>query len=163
MRTSGVCDSLAAMHHARATLREKGYRLTPQRVAVWETLRASGQHLSAEDVVRKLHETMPEVNLSTVYRTLELLVSLDLITETHLAGARTYYEIEAGHPHHHLVCERCGAVGHFDDLLFVPVYEELRRSSGFESIHAEATVFGLCADCRSKDASAIKERLDAHS
>jgi Fur family ferric uptake transcriptional regulator len=150
------------MHHARATLREMGYRLTPQRVAVWEALRARGGHMAAEDVAHAVHETLPELNLSTVYRTLELLVQLGLVTETRLAGARAYYEVEPGSPHHHYVCERCGLVGHFDDHLMASLYEELQRSAGFDASHAQATIFGLCEGCRSQEVGAVAERLHAH-
>ena len=76
------------MHHARATLREQGYRLTPQRNLIWEVLRDAGRHLTAEEVAAEVRRTLPDVNVSTVYRTLELLVSLDLVVETRLEGSR---------------------------------------------------------------------------
>ena len=76
------------MHHARATLREKGYRLTPQRNLIWEVLRDAGRHMTAEEVAAEVRRTLPDVNVSTVYRTLELLVSLDLVIETRLEGVR---------------------------------------------------------------------------
>ena len=75
------------MHHARATLREQGYRLTPQRNLIWEVLRDAGRHMTAEEVAAEVRRTLPDVNVSTVYRTLELLVSLDLVVETRLEGS----------------------------------------------------------------------------
>ena len=150
------------MHHARATLREMGYRLTPQRVMVWEALRNSRQHLTAEQVFDRVRTTVPEVNLSTVYRTLELLVKLDLVAETKLGTATTFYEVEDGTAHHHYVCERCGTVGHFEDRLFAPVYSELRAVSGFDPSHSHATVFGICESCREKTAHTINGSLHAH-
>ena len=135
------------MHHARATLREQGYRLTPQRTLIWETLREAGRHLTADEVAAEVRRTLPDVNLSTVYRTLELLVSLDLVVETRLEGATAYYEVSPEPEHHHCVCTRCGAVGHFGDELLAPVHDELGRRD-FTVGHIQVTAFGLCRACR---------------
>ena len=115
------CD----MHHARQTLRDRGYRLTPQRNLIWEVLRDAGRHMTAEEVTAEVRSTLPDVNVSTVYRTLELLVSLDLVVETRLEGSACYYEVSPEPTHHHFVCRKCGAVGHFGDELLAPVHEEL--------------------------------------
>ena len=136
------------MHHARATLREQGYRLTPQRTAVWETLRGAGGHMTAEEIAGATRLRLPDINTSTVYRTLELLVSLDLVTETKLGSARSYFEVSPDPGHHHFVCERCGAVGHFGDELFAPLYRALEAGDGFTPTRARATVFGVCRQCR---------------
>ena len=136
------------MHHARATLRESGYRLTPQRTAIWEVLLERRGHLTAEEIADAVRERIPEVNTSTVYRTLELLVSLDLITETKLGSNRGYFEVSPDPSHHHFVCESCGAVGHFGDTALTSLYEALESMDGFAARHAHATVFGLCSACR---------------
>jgi Fur family transcriptional regulator, ferric uptake regulator len=147
------------MHHARATLKERGYRLTPQRTAIWEALRGTGRHMTVEEVTDEVRRRIPEVNTSTVYRTLELLVGLDLITETKLGTSRSYFEVSPDPSHHHFVCERCGAVGHFGDALFAPLYEMLAALDGFRTTHARATVFGLCRSCQ---AAADAESGRAH-
>ena len=137
------------MHHARATLRERGYRLTPQRNLIWEVLRDAGRHLTAEEVAAEVRRTLPDVNVSTVYRTLELLVNLDLVVETRLEGSVCYYEVSPEPAHHHFVCTRCGAVGHFSDELLAPVHAELTRRQAFDVSHIQVTAFGLCRECRS--------------
>ena len=136
------------MHHARATLREQGYRLTPQRNIIWEVLRDAGRHLTAEEVAAEVRRTLPDVNVSTVYRTLELLVSLDLVVETRLEGAASYYEVSPEPTHHHFVCTRCGMVGHFGDELLAPVHEELTRRHEFAVGQIQVTALGLCRECR---------------
>jgi len=136
------------MHHARETLRQAGYRLTPQRVAVWEAVRRGGRHRTADEIAAEVQQTMPEVNVSTVYRTLELLVGLDLVQETRLGGAAGYYEVAVAPVHHHFVCDRCGAVGHLDDEAVEPVRRELLDTQGFLVGEVRMTVFGLCSDCR---------------
>ncbi len=148
------------MHHARATLKERGFRLTPQRAAIWETLRAAGRHMTAEEVTGEVRARLPEVNTSTVYRTLELLVSLDLVTETRLGSTRSYYEVSPDPGHHHFVCERCGAVGHFGDELFAPLYEVLAAREGFLPTRTRAAVFGLCDRCQGE--ARDPEGPDAH-
>jgi len=143
------------MHHARETLRKAGYRLTPQRVAVWEAVRRGGRHRTAEEIAAEVQQTLPEVNVSTVYRTLELLVGLDLVQETRLAGVATYYEVAPEPVHHHSVCSRCGKVGHFADELLDPVRKELLAGADFSVHEARLTVFGLCADCRRQASAAL--------
>jgi Fur family ferric uptake transcriptional regulator len=142
------------MHHARATLREQGYRLTPQRNLIWEVLRDAGRHMTAEEVATEVRRTLPDVNVSTVYRTLELLVSLDLVVETHLEGSVCYYEVSPEPTHHHFVCTQCGAVGHFSDELLAPVHAELTQRQGFDVSQIQVTAFGLCKDCRDAAATA---------
>jgi Fur family ferric uptake transcriptional regulator len=136
------------MHHARATLRENGYRLTPQRNLIWEVLRDAGRHMAAEEITAEVKQRLPDVNVSTVYRTLELLVGLDLVVETRLEGSRCYYEVSPEPTHHHFVCTRCGAVGHFNDDLLTAVHTELGEGQGFAVGRIEVTAFGLCRDCR---------------
>ena len=136
------------MHHARATLREQGYRLTPQRNLIWEVLRDAGRHMTADEVATEVRRTLPDVNVSTVYRTLELLVSLDLVVETHLEGSVCYYEVSPEPTHHHFVCTQCGAVGHFSDELLAPVHAELTQRQAFDVSQIQVTAFGLCKDCR---------------
>jgi Fur family ferric uptake transcriptional regulator len=135
------------MHHARQALKDAGYRVTPQRVAIWEVARKGGRHLTAEQIAEEVQERLPEVNLSTVYRTLQLLVSLDLVSETRLDTKHSYYEVAPEPVHHHFVCERCGAVGHFEDELVAPVTKELLSKQGFHAGSTRMTVFGLCKEC----------------
>jgi Fur family ferric uptake transcriptional regulator len=137
------------MHHARATLREQGYRLTPQRNVIWEVLRDAGRHMTADEVTRQVCSRLPDVNVSTVYRTLELLVSLDLVLETRLEGSACYYEVSPEPSHHHFVCTQCGAVGHFSDNLLGPVHTELTDRQGFAVTQIQLTAFGLCRKCQS--------------
>lgn len=133
-------------HHATRTLQELGYRLTPQRTLVWDVLRMDGNHLDAEEICRRVQEQFPHVNISTVYRNLELLVELNLVRETRLGPNRRFYEVEEEVPHHHLVCEACGRVTHVhdDDLGDLP--ERLR--TGWAFVVREMTVFGHCSECR---------------
>jgi Fur family ferric uptake transcriptional regulator len=133
-------------HHATQTLQDLGYRLTPQRTLVWDVLRREDRHVSAEEVCGLVQEQFPHVNISTIYRTLELLVELNLVRETHLGPARRFFEVEEEVPHHHLVCESCGTVSHVHDEDLGDLREVLTAEQGF--VPKQLTIFGLCADCR---------------
>ena len=132
-------------HHATKTLQELGYRLTPQRTLVWDVLRLNGAHLDADEICRRVQAQFPHVNISTVYRNLELLVELGLVRETRLGPNRRFFEVEEEVPHHHLVCEGCGAVTHLhdEDLAGLPV--QLREDWGFSL--REVSLFGRCRAC----------------
>jgi Fur family transcriptional regulator, ferric uptake regulator len=132
-------------HHATQTLHDLGYRLTPQRTLVWDVLRKAGGHLSAEEVCAQVQQQFPNVNISTVYRTLELLVSLNLVRETHLGPTRRFFEVEEEVPHHHLVCEECGAVTHIHDEDLGGLHQTLAEDQGFAA--KQLTIFGRCAGC----------------
>ena len=95
-------------------------------------MRRGGRHRTAEEIAAEVQKTLPEVNVSTVYRTLELLVGLELVQETRLAGVAILLRGRPRSPvHHHFVCEGCGAVGHLDDGLLEPVRRKLLDTDGF--------------------------------
>ncbi len=130
-------------------LRARGRRLTRQRRLIWEALvDEPDQHLSADAIVDRVKRRSPRVNPSTVYRTLELLVDEGLVRRSHLGRDRAYYEPAREHPHHHLVCDRCGAVTHVHDDGLGDLRDRLERSAGFELGERELTLHGLCAACR---------------
>lgn len=132
-------------HHAARTLQEQGYRLTPQRTMVWDVLRAQDSHVSAEQICTQVQQTFPHVNLSTVYRTLELLVGLGLVRETYLGPGTRLFEVEEEVPHHHLVCEACGKVVHIHDEDLAGLDAALNGAHRFSL--REVTVFGRCNSC----------------
>ena len=128
-----------------AELRSRGRRLTRQRRLIWEALVAEPDvHLSADDVVERVGGVDP----STVYRTLELLVEEGLVRRTDLGAGRAFYEPAHEHPHHHLVCERCGSVTHVHDDALGNLRARVDASAGFALGGGEITLTGLCADCR---------------
>jgi Fur family ferric uptake transcriptional regulator len=131
-----------------AALRRSGRRLTRQRRVIWEVLLAEHDgHLSAEDVVERVREKLPGVNTSTVYRTLEILVDDGLLLRTDLGGDRAYYEPVRDHPHHHVVCERCGKVTHLHDGTLGDLAQRIAQDSGYRLGEREISFFGTCASC----------------
>ncbi len=108
----------------------------------------SDDHISAEEIYAQIVAKYPQVNISTVYRTLELLEQLGLVTETDLGGGRVrYHPVDKGH-HHHLVCQECGAVIDLDDSLLASLKGTLLRQYKFAADLRHLAIFGRCAKCR---------------
>ncbi len=129
-------------------LSELGYRLTPQRIMIVSAIENSDNHISAEEIYAQVVAKYPNVNISTVYRTLELLKRLGLVTETDLGGGRVrYHPVEKGR-HHHLVCRQCGAIIDLDEALLSPLKGALLREYKFSADLRHLAIFGHCANCR---------------
>jgi Fur family ferric uptake transcriptional regulator len=125
-----------------------GYRLTPQRAMVVSAIESSEDHISAEEIYAQIVAKYPQVNISTVYRTLELLKKLSLVTETDLGGGRVrYHPVEKGH-HHHLVCQNCGAMIDLDDSVLASLKNALSREYNFDADLKHLAIFGRCANCK---------------
>src|SRR5437764_12187411 len=106
-------------HHTfdYATLmRERGFRVTPQRQLILDAICESGGHTTPEEIYEWVHAKAPAVNLATIYRTVAFLSELHLVTELHMGG-KTYYEIAGEIPHHHLVCRVCGHTEQLDHVI----------------------------------------------
>jgi Fur family ferric uptake transcriptional regulator len=132
------------------TLQEKGHRLTPQRMLVIEALHSADKHISAEEIYEQLHSRYPYSNISTVYRTLELMKKLDLVTETDFGEGRVRYHVaEKGH-HHHLVCRSCGKVVDLEESALHPLKETLLQEYGFDADLRHLAISGMCSRCRKK-------------
>ncbi|MDY6893136.1 MAG: Fur family transcriptional regulator [Chloroflexota bacterium] len=129
-------------------LREKGYRLTPQRMMVLEAIEASHDHISAEEIHAKARIKYPYINISTVYRTLDLLKEQGLVTETDLGGGRFLYHPVGKAHHHHLVCKKCGKVRDIDASAFQQLKDELKSKYGFDAEFEHLAIFGTCEDCQ---------------
>jgi len=135
------------MGDLRATLRARDMRVTPQRLAVHAALQELGRHSTAEEVLARVHGTVPGVSLPTVYAALELLADLGLATRLQ-AGRAVRFDPRT-QPHHHFVCTECGAVTDLDaDVELGPALERA-RGLGAQASGAEVIVRGRCADCAS--------------
>ena len=136
------------------TLQEKGHRLTPQRMLVIEALHSADKHISAEEIYEQLHSRYPYSNISTVYRTLELLKKLDLVTETNFGEGRVRYHVaEKGH-HHHLICRSCGRIIDLEELVLHPLKDTLFQKYDFDADLRHLAISGECSRCRKKGGQA---------
>lgn len=124
--------------------------MTLQRMLVIDALHNADLHISAEEIYRQLRLRHPYVNISTVYRTLELLKQLNLVTETDFGEGRFRYHVaEKGH-HHHLICHGCGKTMDLDDSALHSVRDVLLREHGFAADLRHLAISGRCSQCRPK-------------
>ena len=128
-------------------LGEKGYRLTPQRMMILSASEVSNDHISADEIYAQVVAEYPYVNISTVYRTLELLKRLGLVTETDLGGGRVRYHPAGKGHHHHLVCTECGAIIDLEEALLSSLESTLLREYEFAADLKHLAIFGRCAKC----------------
>ncbi len=138
-----------AAQNGPASLRARGRRLTRQRELIWAALTAEPDaHLSVDEIAARVHEELPNVNASTVYRSLDVLVSEGLVVRSNLGSDRTFYEPAREHRHHHVVCRACGAVAHVHDNVFVDLHARVGEACGYALGDEEITLSGRCPSCR---------------
>ena len=131
-----------------AALRSRGNRVTGPRLRVWEVLRDADEHLTADEIARRVHALDSAVNLSSVYRSLALFSDLDMVRESVLIGEEAA-RWEVAHPdeHFHLVCRNCGKVDHHRGTLVDEIRNHLTEGHGFTTEHVDLVVSGLCVNC----------------
>ena len=134
------------------------YRLTAPRRAVVAAVLAHRRPFTAEQVVADLDRAAPNIGRATVYRTLEILASLDVLKRVHLADGRAAYVVGAPGHRHHLVCSRCGDVVAFSACPVEQLVRDLSRDTDFAIEGHLLEVFGLCPVCRGLDGAAKPAR-----
>jgi Fur family ferric uptake transcriptional regulator len=128
------------------TLRSRGLRLTAPRQLVLEAVYRL-RHATPDQIHAEVAGQAAGVNITTVYRTLELLEELELITHAHLShGAPTYHAVDE-HQHAHLVCRGCGSVQELPSPVLSGLSGELLDSRGFRLDIGHVALFGLCREC----------------
>ena len=131
----------------RVRLRERGYRLTPQRELILGAVERLG-HATPDEVLAEVRTHSTAVNASTVYRTLEVLEELGLIRHAHISDRAPTYHSTSEHEHFHLVCRNCHRVISVDPDVLTPVAQRLEADHGFTIDVGHLTVFGICGDHR---------------
>jgi len=142
-------------------IRGFGYRLTLPRQKILEVLSRSSKHLSADEIYHKVHRIYPGVGLTTVYRTLELLVNAGLVFKFDFGDGRSRYELTKGPGvnscHHHLICNRCQRVIDYTETaerekeLFEDIEKELSKKYRFKIQNHQIRFYGLCDKCRKEE------------
>jgi len=141
-------------------LRGCGYRLTLPREAILDVLSKTSKHMSAEDLFFSVRKNNSNIGLTTVYRTLELLVNMKLISKYDFGDGRSRYELIEGLEgklhHHHLVCTNCGRVVDYTDFineeveLLTKTEKGLSKKFNFKIKNHLIQFYGLCNKCQNK-------------
>jgi Fe2+ or Zn2+ uptake regulation protein len=129
-----------------AALRDRGQRVTPQRLMVARAVSELDRHVTAEVVFDEVSRRMPGVSLPTVYATLDLLESIGLIHRVATERGAVIYDPRTDE-HHHLACRACGRIADVEAPVEATALLSAARSTGFAPDHAQVVVRGLCADC----------------
>ncbi len=127
-------------------LRASGYRVTPQRQLVLEAVQRL-DHATPERILTEVQRTAEGVNLSTVYRTLEVLEAVGLVTHAHIGHGSPAYHSVSEQAHIHLVCGRCGTVYSVEASVAEPFAQVLVERTGFVTDISHVSVHGICAEC----------------
>lgn len=109
-------------------------------------MRAPGHHVTAPQVLDAVRRTEPQFHESSVYRTLDRLAEIEVVTRIDVSGGSTVYHLPA-RAHHHLVCEQCGAISGAAPDLLAAVAAQVRQDQGFVLRDEAITLPGLCRDC----------------
>lgn len=130
-------------------LREQGFRITPQRQLVLEAVEHL-RHGTPEEILVEVQRTASGVNLSTIYRTLEVLEEVGLVTHAHIGhGPPTYHAVDDD-VHIHLVCDRCHSVSSVPGSVAQGFVDALETDFGFRTDISHVSVHGLCANCKDR-------------
>lgn len=138
-------------------LKEKGLKVTRQRLIVLEVLAENDtKHLTAEEIYERVKVENPDIGLATVYRTVQLLLELELIDRINLDDGYVRYEIgdmekTKHHRHHHLICLKCGKVIAFQDDMLEALETGVQSALGFHVTDHEVKLYGFCKDCSEKE------------
>ena len=136
-------------------LKKSGYKLTPQRQAIVDTiLNSVGMHLTVEEIFDIVKKKRPEIGLATVYRTVVLMHEENLITRLDLKDGTARYELtreDEHHTHHHLVCIQCSQVLEFMDDLLDPIEEEIGKKYNFKVLDHSLKFYGICNECAKEE------------
>ena len=132
-------------------LKQRGLRMTPQRQLILEAIAASEGHMSAEGLYQQVAPRFPDVNISTVYRTLEVLEELGLLRHTHFHAGVARYHLATEREHQHLVCRRCGRETELDLDVLRPLGDALQRRYGFAADLTHTAIVGTCQTCQTAE------------
>ena len=131
-------------------LRQKGYRLTPQREMIINIITHSENHMSADNIFSQVQERTKTVNLATVYRTLDMLVSKGLACRTDLGEGKIVYSTRNHGLHMHLVCKTCHGVIDADHSPIASLGQQLTEQYDFQADLQHMSIFGVCTQCQEK-------------
>ena len=131
-------------------MREKGYRLTPQREMIINIITHGTSHMSADNIFSQVQERTKAVNIATVYRTLDMLVSEGLACRTDLGSGRIVYATKHHGPHMHLVCKSCQEIIDANHDPLTSLDQQLTEQYNFHADLQHISIFGICRQCQER-------------
>jgi Fur family peroxide stress response transcriptional regulator len=141
-----MTTSLKSDASAIEALRSKGYKATPQRIAICRIALNSRTHPSAQQVYDEVKKIHPTVSLATVYKTLEVLRDLELVQEINLPKGQARFDSYMN-PHINLICLKCGNITDLDDVTAKEITRKVAAATKFKPTGQRIDVYGICQKC----------------
>ncbi|MBI9050142.1 MAG: transcriptional repressor [Anaerolineaceae bacterium] len=132
-----------------SALKERNFRLTPQRMELVRLIAASEGHPSANQFYEQIKLKFPTMSHATVYKTLAMLKEMDQVFEINLRED-SHYDGNRPEPHPHLICIKCNKIIDGDISLDQKSVKELEQETGYTVLRPQITLYGLCPDCRNE-------------
>lgn len=130
-------------------LKRAGLKKTLPRMKILKIFEKSvNRHLSAEAVYQQLSQAGSEVSLATVYRVLTQFASAGIVNRHYFEGDRSFFELNQGEHHDHMVCVECGKVDEFVDNIIEERQAAIAKQAGYQMLDHALNIFGLCPQCR---------------
>jgi Fur family ferric uptake transcriptional regulator len=133
-----------------ATLKEKGLKITPQRLLIADIIHDAKGHITAGEIIGHVQAKMPGVNKSTIYRTLDILEEAGCVYKSELDHEFVYHHDERGH-HHHLKCVQCGKIVDCSEADFESLTASLKKKYDFRVDLKHMVINGICGECKNKN------------
>ena len=143
-------DSPSRFDSMLRKLREKGYRITPQRLAILKILAESQGHPGAEEIHALVKTDFPTTTIATVYKTLVVLKLTGEVLELGFSGDYNRYDGKKPGPHPHLICIKCKRIVDSDFASLAEMTEKLASQTGYELISHRLDFYGICPECQQK-------------
>jgi Fur family peroxide stress response transcriptional regulator len=144
-----MTDPDVRFHQLITALKERDFRLTPQRVELVRLIAASEGHPSANQFYENIKQKFPTMSHATVYKTLALLKDINQVFEIDLHGD-SHYDGNRPEPHPHLICTKCGKIVDGEMFLSQEMIKKLEQESGFIILRPQVSLYGLCQDCKTR-------------
>lgn len=143
-------DIETRLDHVLSRLRERGQRITPQRLAILRILAESEGHPSVEEIYSIILKDFPTTSLATVYKTITLLKELGEVLELEFSHGSNRYDGSRPFPHPHVVCTRCKRIVDPDLASLSAMTAEVSEQTGFQVVNHRLDFYGLCPECQEK-------------
>ncbi len=142
-----------AIDDLKIVLKNKGMKYTEQRAIILQILLNIDDHLNAEEVLEIVKEEYPEqkIGIATIYRTLNFLEEVNLITSISFGKDGKKYEGNTNKHHDHIICTSCGKIVEFLDEEIERKQEKIAKENGFKITDHTMQIFGICSECQDKN------------
>ena len=144
-------DTTSRLDSMLRKLRELGYRITPQRLAICEVLAESKGHPGAEEIYASVKTDFPTTTIATVYKTLAVLKSMGEVLELEFSSDYNRYDGKKPYSHPHLICIKCKRIVDPELSSLTEMTEKLTLESGYELVGHRLDFYGICPQCRKKE------------